>query len=141
MPIQRRPKSRANTGPKKSVVLSEPVACQVSHNSIYPKHLPYADLSLKNWLLLIGLLIASLSVLYYAKQIQHTDVQTEGIPMDDKDRAMFFVADLPGKGKGAIAARDIQVIGLSFESLLSLNVIARRTCHSRTSSFRGSSPK
>lgn len=89
MPIQRRPKSRANTGPKKSVLLSEPVGCQ-------------------SWLLFIGLLIASLSVLYYAKQIQHTDVQTERIPMNDEGRAMFFVADLPGKGKGVIAARDIK---------------------------------
>lgn len=78
---------------------------------------------LKNWFLSIGLLIASLSFLYYAKQIQHTDVQTGRIPMDDKDRTMFFVADLPGKGKGVIAARDIEVIGLPFESLLSLTVL------------------
>lgn len=62
-------------------------------------------------MLCLALLVALASAIYYHRggNVNNSHADLEDFEIDKGDAHMFTVVDLPGKGKGIIAARDIQV--------------------------------
>lgn len=84
-------------------------------------------------LFVFGLLAALASIVYYRQTsiLTSLKVRKAGNGVDIQDGPIFNVVDIPGKGKGVLAARDIKVRFLQYRTCYDLT----KTMNSKESSF------